>query len=87
MVRTPGFHPGNRGFESRRDHHGFEFLDTPVQGVFFVENAIKLLTNDVQYVIHNICSLKGGRIMAICLNSHPNQQEPAIAAGSELGVQ
>ena len=21
VVRTPGFHPGNRGFESRRDHH------------------------------------------------------------------
>lgn len=21
MVRTPGFHPGNRGFDSHRDHH------------------------------------------------------------------
>ena len=21
VVRTPGFHPGNRGFDSHRDHH------------------------------------------------------------------
>ena len=41
MVRTPGFHPGNRGFDSHRDHH-LEFENTP-QGVFLCEPK-KLLT-------------------------------------------
>ena len=43
MVRTPGFHPGNRGFDSHRDHH-FEFENTPKWGIFGVDGAT-LLTN------------------------------------------
>lgn len=31
VVRTPGFHPGNRGFDSHRDHH---FLLLVFLGVF-----------------------------------------------------
>ena len=40
MVRTPGFHPGNRGFESRRDHHGFEFWRHSLNGCFLLHDAL-----------------------------------------------
>ena len=33
VVRTPGFHPGNRGFDSHRDHH-VEFEKYPVGDTF-----------------------------------------------------
>ncbi len=33
MVRTPGFHPGNRGFDSHRDHH-VEFEKYPLRDTF-----------------------------------------------------
>lgn len=35
VVRTPGFHPGNRGFDSHRDHH-FLFLEKALLGIFYV---------------------------------------------------
>lgn len=35
MVRTPGFHPGNRGFDSHRDHH-VEFEKYPVRDTFWL---------------------------------------------------
>ena len=51
MVRTPGFHPGNRGFDSHRDHH-VEFEKYPVGDTFcsifdmFVKWFLQIRTRD-----------------------------------------
>ena len=57
MVRTPGFHPGNRGFDSHRDHH-VEFKKYPVRDTFWCHfnDFVKVVFTALQHKITEVDS-------------------------------